>query len=93
MSDTATDTLPCWIYRSSRKDEMYLYLAEEDGFEQLPELLKKQFGQPSLVMELELSASRPLAREDVGLVMEKLREQGFYLQMPPKLEPYLYHGE
>ena len=26
------DNLPCWVYRSPRIQEMYLYLAHEDGF-------------------------------------------------------------
>jgi uncharacterized protein YcgL (UPF0745 family) len=93
MTHANQQPLPCWIYRSSRKNEMYLYLAKEDGFEELPEVLKKNFGLPSLVMELELHADRALAREDVNRVMDNLRSQGFHLQLPPKLEPELYHGE
>ncbi|MES9963188.1 MAG: YcgL domain-containing protein [Candidatus Sedimenticola sp. 20ELBAFRAG] len=93
MSNTPDDTLPCWIYRSSRKDEMYLYLAEEDAFDELPELLMKQFGTPTLVMELGLHPERILARVEVDKVMAGLKENGFYLQMPPKLEPELYEGE
>ncbi len=72
---------------------MYLYLAEEDGFEQLPEALRRLFGRPALVMQLDLHPSRPLAREDVTQVITHLRDQGFFLQMPPKLQPHLYHGE
>ena len=60
----ATDKLPCWIYKSLRKQEMYLYLAKEDGFDDLPEALTSRFGRPEFVMELELHADRPLARED-----------------------------
>ncbi|MES9903369.1 MAG: YcgL domain-containing protein [Sedimenticola sp.] len=87
------DITPCWVYRSSRKSEMYLYLAREDEFDQLPETLMKQFGAPSLVMSLELHPRRPLAREDVAIVLERLQQQGYYLQMPPNLEPELYRGE
>lgn len=87
-----TDRLPCWIYKSPRKNEMYLYLAKEDGFEDLPEALMSRFGRPELVMELELHAGRPLAREDVDTVMANLRERGFHLQMPPELDPDLYYG-
>ncbi|MET0104040.1 MAG: YcgL domain-containing protein [Sedimenticola sp.] len=90
---TTDDRLPCWIYRSNRKDEMYLYLAKEEAFDELPELLMKNFGTPTLVMELELHSDRPLAREDVVKVMAGLRKDGFYLQMPPKLEVELYEGE
>jgi len=28
----------------------------------------------------------------VTQVMQNLAAQGFHLQMPPKLEPWLYHG-
>ena len=83
---------PCWIYKSLRKDEMYLYLAEEDGFEAVPEALMQQFGAAGLVMELALDQDRTLAREDVGQVMANLRERGFHLQMPPVLRPDVYYG-
>jgi uncharacterized protein len=86
------DPLDCWIYKSPRKDEMYLYLAAEEDFECVPQELLSRFGPPQLVMQLTLDDARPLAREDVSKVMDNLRERRFHLQMPPKLEPYLYHG-
>ena len=86
------DSLPCWVYRSPRKPEMYLYLAEEDGFERVPQALLQRFGEPILVIELELSTRRRLAREDVNQVMADLRELGYHLQLPPSLQPGLYHG-
>jgi uncharacterized protein YcgL (UPF0745 family) len=82
----------CWIYKSSKKDEMYLYLTKEDDFEDVPELLMAGFGKPSLVMELELSSQRPLARVDVCRVIQQLDEEGYFLQMPPNLRPDIYHG-
>jgi len=87
-----TEPLNCWIYKSPRKDEMYLYLATEEDFDLVPRELLEHFGTPQFVMQLALDSTRPLAREDVARVMTNLREQGFHLQMPPKLEPYLYHG-
>ena len=71
---------------------MYLYLTKEDDFDSVPDALLKRFGQPVQVMELELHTDRPLAREDVTKVMANLQQQGFHLQMPPKLIPELYHG-
>lgn len=88
----ASDSLPCWVYRSVRKREMYLYLAEEGGFDRVPADLLERFGDPVLVIELELSAQRRLAREDVDRVMANLRSQGFHLQLPPQMEAPLYHG-
>jgi uncharacterized protein YcgL (UPF0745 family) len=92
MND-APDTQPCWIYRSPRKDEMYLYLPAEDGFDELPPALLERFGRPEFVMQLELSPGRPLAREDVASVVRNLREVGYHLQLPPKLVPDLYEGD
>ncbi len=87
------DLQACWIYKSSRKEEMYLYLSEEEGFDEVPDELRKTFGEPVFVMELELSEQRPLARADTVAVMRSLKDEGFYLQMPPKLNPDLYFGD
>lgn len=84
--------LPCWIYRSGKKNEMYLYLVKEDDFKVVPDTLMHLFGSPTLVMQLDLDRQRPLAREDVGQVMENLRERGFHLQMPPTIKPEMYHS-
>jgi hypothetical protein len=83
----------CWIYRSSRKDGLYLYLGEEDNFEVVPKALFQRFGTPSLVMQLELDPTRRLAREDSVKVLQNLQDQGFHLQLPPDLKPHLYEGE
>lgn len=75
--------MQCFVYRSNRKLETYLYLAKQDGFEALPEPLRKVFGPPEFVMELELSPERQLARENTLDVMNHLKTEGFFLQMPP----------
>lgn len=85
-------TSTCWIYKSPKKDEMYLYIPRQDNFEDVPELLLQKFGKPLFVMELELSPERKLARENVETVLNNLAENGFHLQMPPDLKPSLYHG-
>ncbi len=85
-------TLTTWIYKSSRKDEMYLYLAAEAAFEDVPPPLLARFGEPVFVMRLELHARRTLAREDVATVIGNLRSRRFHLQMPPELKPDLYEG-
>jgi uncharacterized protein YcgL (UPF0745 family) len=83
----ASEPLPCWIYRSGRKDEMYLYLAQEDGFQRVPEALRDLFGTPILVLRLDLHPGRRLAREDVAHVIDDLRHQGYHLQLPPLAVP------
>ncbi len=92
MSTTEQDALLCWIYRSTRKNEMYLYLREEGDFEHVPEALMRLFGTPALVMELRLHPQRALAREDIGQVMKNLCHQGFHLQMPPTIKPEMLHS-
>ena len=87
-----SNTRVCWIYKSSKKDEMYLYLARQDDFEVVPSELMKRFGQAQLVMELELSPDKKLARENTLVVINNLLENGFHLQLPPVLKPELYHG-
>lgn len=72
---------------------MYLYLAAEDGFDDLPEELRKGFGQPTLVMELDLHPRRRLARVEVSKVIENLYDRGFHLQLPPDIQPRLYRGD
>jgi uncharacterized protein YcgL (UPF0745 family) len=75
----------CRVYRSDKKAETYLYLSDNMEFDDLPAELRERFGEPAFVLRLELSAERKLARVDVASVLESLAEQGFYLQLPPKL--------
>ena len=75
----------CRVFRSSRKAETYLYLAQDRAFDDLPPELRRTFGEPVFVMQLKLSAERRLARVDVRSVLEQLETNGFFLQMPPEL--------
>lgn len=72
-----------YIYKSPRQDEMYLYLAQRDGFSAVPAPLLERFGRPQFVMELELAPGRTLARENPEEVRRNLAERGYHLQMPP----------
>ena len=40
-------------------------------------------------MTLALSLDKKLARADVAKVLEAIREQGYYLQLPPSPEAYM----
>jgi len=73
----------CEIYKGNKKAEMYLYVPLEKGLKDVPETLLQSFGELELVMKLELSESRKLARVDVATVIEDLQQKGFYLQVPP----------
>jgi len=76
--------MKCSVIRSTLKDFTYIYLLAGHDYEDLPIALKKVFGEPESVMDLELSPDRKLAYEDVNQVMQNLEEQGYHLQMPPQ---------
>ena len=73
----------CEIYKGNKKAEMYLYVPLDSNLQDLPEQLINSFGELELVMKLELSPSRKLARVDVATVIENIQQKGFYLQVPP----------
>lgn len=75
-------SITCYIYRCSAKIDMYLYLAEENNFNSLPDALKKNIGTTQLAMTLELNKDKKLAKENSAQVMDNLQQKGFHLQMP-----------
>jgi len=75
----------CSVFRSGRKAETYLYLAQGHAWEDLPAELRQAFGEPVFVMQLKLDEGRRLARVDTLEVMEQLETQGFFLQLPPEI--------
>lgn len=74
--------MKCYIYRCSRKEDMYIYLADRDDFSCVPAEIMRALGITEFAMELELSADSKLAREDAATVMKNLEEKGFHLQLP-----------
>lgn len=78
-----SEPIPCYIYRSSKKDELYLFLAREDDFECVPEEVMKAFGAAKKAMELELTPEMKMARSKADEIIANLKERGFHLQMPP----------
>lgn len=71
------------IYRSTRRQEMYLYVDAGDDLSGVPDALLERFGRPVEALSLMLSADRPLARADAARVLAAIEEEGYYLQMPP----------
>lgn len=79
----------CAIYKSSKKDQTYLFVAKRDDFSSVPELLMKSFGKPVLSMMIQLKADTRLAISDPQKIMAALQGQGYYLQLPPPQEDLL----
>ena len=73
------------VYRSNKKDDMYLYVVKKDDFSTVPEALLKVFGVPEFALQLNLKNRQTLARADIAEVKKQLQEEGFYLQMPPSI--------
>lgn len=73
------------VYRSNKKEEMYLYIPVKDDFSNVPEALLKVFGEPEFSLQINLSKRKKLARVSIDEVRQKLAEDGFYLQMPPTI--------
>lgn len=75
-------TITCYIYRCSRKPDMYIYLAERDNFSKVPAAIMNGLGITEFSMEIELDENKKLAKEDPVEVMHNLEENGFHLQLP-----------
>lgn len=71
----------CHIYRSGRKLDTYLYLADKDDFSIIPADLLRVFGPPEFSFSLDLTQQRELAREDAAKVLDNLENQGYHLQL------------
>lgn len=77
----------CAIYKGPKKIDHYLYVENEGDFSRVPQALLDILGQLQLIMTLELGPERTLAQADAEQVRAALRDQGYYLQMPPRREP------
>ncbi len=70
------------IYRSDKKDGLYIYLAKNTKTSDLDPELLRLLGKHTLVMELDLNSKQKLAKEDINLVKQQLQEKGYYVQLP-----------
>lgn len=72
----------CTIYRSKKKPGSYLYIAKRNDFSVVPNALLEHFGKPELVMMFNLNGEKSLHNADKNEVLEKIKQEGFYLQIP-----------
>lgn len=79
----------CAIYKSPKKAGMYLYIAKRGDFSPVPTELQQVFGKPEFVMLFNLAGEKPLKNAKKDEVLEKIQNEGFYLQMPPPPENLL----
>jgi uncharacterized protein YcgL (UPF0745 family) len=79
----------CAVYKSSKKQETYLYLPGRDDLSKVPKGLLDTFGTPVFMMIMPLKKDRVLARVDIDKLRSELKGKGFYLQLPPPPENLL----
>ncbi|WP_425463982.1 YcgL domain-containing protein [Orbus hercynius] len=71
----------CYIYRSSKKENSYLYVAKENDFSQVPKVLMDVFGTPSFAMKVLLDGKRQFVVGHAQEIEDKINSDGFFLQM------------
>lgn len=79
----------CAVYKSTKKQDTYLYLPRKDDFSGVPDALMSHFGKPVFVMLIPLDKRKELARLDADRLLAAFEKEGFYLQLPPPPEDLL----
>ena len=74
--------MKCFVYRSTKKTDTYVYLANKDNTSVLPGGLIKLLGRTEFVLELDLGKRRTLANADIDQVVTNLETQGYFVQLP-----------
>ena len=74
----------CFVYRSGKREDTYLFLPLGQKFDDLDDGLRAAFGEPVPVMKLDVNEDTRLAQADAGQVLKAFEEQGYYLQLPPR---------
>jgi len=73
----------CFVYRSEKKQGMFLYLKLKDDFSCVPESLIKLLGETTYSFEFDLNKDRKLVKLDAKEVIKTMTDKGYFLQMPP----------
>lgn len=73
----------CFVYRSARRPDTYVYVPREDDFSEIPESLLARLGPLERALEFDLTPERRLAQCNPHVVLAQLDEHGYFLQLPP----------
>lgn len=80
---SASVAMHAYVYKSLRKADTYVYLADREGGDALPAPVRDALGALEFVLEVDLAPGRRLARVDAQQVREALATRGFFVQVPP----------
>ena len=62
--------MKCYVYKSVKKADSYIFLDRKDNFSNIPEKLLLLFGTPQFTLEFDLTEDRKLALADATQVMQ-----------------------
>lgn len=74
----------CAVYKSPKKADTYLYIEKRDDFSGVPEALIQTFGTPQYLTVIPLLKYEHIANISRSSFIDKIKKDGFYLQLPPK---------
>lgn len=77
------------IYRCKKKEGAYIYVEKGKDTSTLPEALLQQSGQLDFAMMIILTPDKKLANANATNVLAGIKENGFYLQLPPRPAEYM----
>jgi hypothetical protein len=73
----------CIVYKSSRRPDTFVYVADAADLAKLPPALAQALGTLVEALRFELTPERKLAREDARLVCANIDQIGYHVQFPP----------
>jgi len=74
--------MKCFVYRSTKKTDTYIYVLKKDQVSHLPDGLRKLLGRMEYALEVDLEKTHSLANADIAQVVSSLKIQGYFLQLP-----------
>ncbi|KAA1175074.1 YcgL domain-containing protein [Marinobacter salinexigens] len=77
------------VFRSSKKNDTYIFVRRGQNWDDLPEALRSIFGAPVHSMDLIITPDKKLARTTGQQVLDAIEEKDFYLQMPEERDGYV----
>ncbi|PIE43049.1 MAG: hypothetical protein CSA50_07110 [Gammaproteobacteria bacterium] len=79
----------CSVYKSAKKEGMYLYIDKKSQLDDVPEALAQLFGRMIHVLDFLLTPNKKLAGVEATRVLQDIGEKGYFLQIPPREENLL----
>lgn len=73
--------MKCLTYRSSRRDNVILYVLDEKKLDDLPEELKTLLGKPKFMISFELTPERKIVKLNAKELIDTLLNQGYFLRI------------